>query len=297
MQKRAFGKTGLNLTPLGFGGAEIGFGKVPQETVNKLLNAALDSGLNIIDTAECYVDSEILIGNAVAHRRKDFALFTKVGHDGKSFNKNDWDASMLAESIDRSLVRLKTDHVDLVQLHSCDLAMLKKGDVIEVVEKAKKAGKTRFIGYSGDSHAALWAVESGRFDALQTSINIFDQEIFDLALPAAQKRGMGVIAKRPIGNAVWKYTSLPENGYYHSYWHRMNTLKYPFLSPAASIETALRFTLTNPAVTTAIVGTTQPDRWQSNAALAQKGALPPAEFETIRTHWKKNAPKDWIGQT
>ena len=298
MQKRPFGKTGMSLTVLGFGAAEIGFGKIPQETVNQVLNAALDSGLNLIDTAECYLDSEGLVGRAVSHRRNDFYLFTKLGHDGKSFGKEDWDVSMLEQSIDRSLKRLQTDHVDLLQLHSCSLEMLKQGDVIAVVERAKKAGKTRFIGYSGDSTAGRFAIDTGRFDALQTSCNIFDQECIDLLLPAAQARGMGVIAKRPIGNVAWRYPTLPENGYYHGYWHRMHKLAYDFLLPEdKGVEIALRFTLSHPAVTTAIVGTTRPERWQANAALAEKGPLPQAQYDAIRARWKKIAPADWVGET
>jgi aryl-alcohol dehydrogenase-like predicted oxidoreductase len=298
MQKRSFGKTGMSLTPLGYGAAEIGFGKVAQETVNTLLNAALDSGLNLIDTAECYLDSETLVGNAVAKRRKDFYLFTKCGHDGKSFGKADWDVSMLEQSIDRSLKKLQTDHVDLLQLHSCSLEMLQQGDVIAVVERAKKAGKTRFVGYSGDSTAAKFAIDTGRFDALQTSCNIFDQECIDLLLPAAAARGMGVIAKRPIGNVAWRYATLPENGYYHGYWHRMHNLAYDFLAPEEKgVEIALRFTLSNPAITTAIVGTTQPARWKSNAQLAQKGPLPKPQYDAIRARWKQIALSDWIGET
>jgi aryl-alcohol dehydrogenase-like predicted oxidoreductase len=205
---------------------------------------------------------------------------------------------MLELSIDRSLKKLQTDHVDLLQLHSCSLDLLKQGDVIAVVERAKKAGKTRFIGYSGDSAAAKFAIDTGRFDALQTSCNIFDQECIDLTLPAAAARGMGVIAKRPIGNVAWRYPTLPENAYYHGYWHRMHKLNYDFLSlEEKGVETALRFTLSNPAITTAIVGTTQPARWQSNAALAAKGPLPQDAYAAIRARWKEIAQPDWIGET
>src|ERR1019366_1252055 len=116
--------------------------------------------------------------------RKDFFLFTKCGHDGKSFNLPDWDPNMVAQSIDRSLQRLKTDRVDLLQIHSCSLDILKQGDVIKVVQKAKQAGKTRFLGFSGENAAAIWAINSGLFDTLQVSVNIADQEVLDVILPA-----------------------------------------------------------------------------------------------------------------
>ena len=185
--------------------------------VDRLLNGALDAGLNVIDTAECYINSEELIGQAVAARRSEYFLFTKCGHDKEGDN---WNPNKMAEQIDRSLRRLKTDRVDLLQLHSCTEEQLRQGDVIEVVTRARDAGKTRFIGYSGDSRAALYAVECGVFDTLQISVNIADQEGIDLAIPAAQVKGMGVIAKRPIANAVWKHATKPD-AYHRSYWDRL----------------------------------------------------------------------------
>src|SRR5579864_4159759 len=144
MEKRTLGKTGMDVTVLGFGGAEIGFRGVPQDTVARLLNGALDAGLNVVDTAECYPDGEEKVGQAISGRRSEYFLFTKVGHDGSSFAKGDhWNPKMMAASIDRSLKRLQTDRVDLVQLHSCTEAQLHQGDVIDVIRRAREAGKTR----------------------------------------------------------------------------------------------------------------------------------------------------------
>jgi aryl-alcohol dehydrogenase-like predicted oxidoreductase len=298
MEKRNFGRTGMELSVLGFGGAEIGFDSVAASAVAHLLGAALDAGLNVIDTAECY-GSEGSIGEAVAHRRDDFYLFTKCGHAG-GFSEPDWDIAMLEKSIDRSLSLLKTDCVDLVQLHSCSEDLLRQGDVIAVLQRARDAGKTRFIGYSGDSKAALYAIQCGAFDSLQTSVNIADQECIDLTLPQAAKAGMGVIAKRPIANVAWKSGSNPpDNTYHKSYWERLSKLDYPFLRPgsdADAVSIALRFTLAQAAVTTAIVGTTKPDRWKSNAALLDAGPLSPDQIQAIRDRWRAVAGDDWVGQ-
>ena len=108
----------MEVSVLGFGGSEIGYQQVAPERVERLLGSALDAGLNVIDTAECYLESEELIGRAVSHRRGDYYLFTKCGH-AAGFDLPDWDAHLLAESIDRSLQRLKTDYLALIQLHSC----------------------------------------------------------------------------------------------------------------------------------------------------------------------------------
>jgi aryl-alcohol dehydrogenase-like predicted oxidoreductase len=306
LERRKFGKTDMNVAVLGFGGAEIGYEKTDQATVGKLLNAALDAGLNVVDTAECYVDSEVQIGEAIGSRRKEFFLFTKCGHivDGKEHG-SDWSKSGILKSVERSLKRLKTEAVDLVQLHSCGIDELKKGECIEALEQAKKDGKTRYIGYSGDSTTAKYAVECGRFDSLQTSINICDQECIELTLPLAKEKDMGVIAKRPIANAVWRYDKNPEQSYHQEYWRRLQALKYSFATddarkkegPESPAAIAMRFTAMQPGVDVLIIGTSKPDRWKQNADLMKEGSLPKELAEYIRKRWKETAKSDWIGQT
>lgn len=295
MEHRVLGKTGLNVSILGFGGAEIGYEGVPLPIVETLLGSALDAGLNVIDTAECYGDSEEKIGQAVGKRRDDFHLFTKCGH-ASGFDLPDWDLKMLEQSIDRSLQRLKTDRVDLVQLHSCSEEILRQGDVIAVLQKARDAGKTRFIGYSGDDQAALYAVQCGAFDTLQTSLNVADQQPITLTLPQAQAANMGVICKRPIANAAWKHAEAP-GGYPQTYWERLQKLQYDFLSDSQkAAEIALRFTLSQPGVQTAIVGTTNPDRWHQNANLLTAGPLPADQTRAIRARWQAVGGDTWPGQ-
>ena len=298
MELREYGNTGMKVSTLGFGGSEIG-SNVSKQDVETLLNTALDAGLNVIDTAECYGDSEELIGDVLSHRRDDYYLFTKCGH-AAGVDGPDWDAKVLEQTIDRSLRRLKTEYVDVIHLHSCSEEVLRQGAVIEVLQRAKEAGKTRFIGYSGDTTDALYAIETGAFDSLETSLNIADQEAIDLTLAEARKRNMGVIAKRPIANAAWTFDTLPEDAYPFVYWRRLQELGYGFLAGndvQAAVETALRFTLSTEGVDTAIVGTTKPNRWQQNADLVAKGALPQELYDEIRTRWKEVAGADWTGRT
>jgi aryl-alcohol dehydrogenase-like predicted oxidoreductase len=266
--------------------------------VGRILGDALDAGLNVIDTAECYLQSEELIGQAMASRRSEFFLFTKCGHPEGPYAE-DWRPDSLLQSIRRSLQRLQTDRVDLVQLHSCSEAELRKGDAIAALKKARELGYTRYIGYSGDDQAARFAVGCGAFDAIQTSLSIADQQAIDLTLPLARERGMGVIIKRPIANGVWRHVQKPENSYIQPYWERLQKLQYDFVGtdPKKTAAIALGFALHCPGVHTAIVGTSKPGRWRENAAMLESEPLPHPMFQSIRARWREIAPPDWIGQT
>jgi aryl-alcohol dehydrogenase-like predicted oxidoreductase len=296
MERRRLGRTDMVASVLGFGGSEIGYEGASPRTVDRLLGAAIDAGLNVIDTAECYEDSEALIGAALGARRNDVHLLTKCGHP-RGYGRGDWRAASLLSSIERSLKRLRTDRLDLIQLHSCELAELRKGEAITALERARARGLTRYIGYSGDGEAARFAVECGRFDTLQTSVSLADQEAIELTVPAAMKQQMGVIAKRPIANAAWRYARRPAEPYYQPYWTRLRALDYAFLRDAErAVSVALRFTLAAPGVHTAIVGTRRPGRWAENARLLEAGPLPAVEYERIRARWKEVAEPGWTGQ-
>jgi aryl-alcohol dehydrogenase-like predicted oxidoreductase len=193
---------------------------------------------------------------------------------------------------------LQTDHLDLLQLHSCSADLLRQGDVIRCLQDLKAAGKTRHIGYSGDGDDAMFAIETGAFDTLQTSVNIADQRSIDTIVPAAAARGMGVIAKRPIANAAWKYSELPADAYAYEYWRRLKQIDYLFLRANLSeaVGTALRFTLSVPGVACAIVGTKSEERWRENLGLVLQPELPKEQFEAIRTIWRDRASPEWVGQ-
>ena len=299
MEKRQLGKTDMDVTVLGFGGSEIGYERVAQDSVDQLLNSALDADLNVIDTAECYYHSEELIGRAVGKRRNDFYLFTKCGHPHGMESSANWSKSSILASVQRSLHRLQTDFVDLVQLHSCSESELRHGEAVEALQTARERGFTRYIGYSGDSRAAHYAVDCGAFDTLQTSINIADQEAIELTLPIARQKQVGVIAKRPIANVAWKTGHRPRDSYHHEYWERLRRLNYAFLRNRPleeSVSIALRFTLSVPGVQTAIVGTTNPERWQQNVRMIEAGPLSEVKFRDIRDRWEEYAPRTWIGQ-
>ncbi|MDK1020754.1 MAG: aldo/keto reductase [Candidatus Hydrogenedentes bacterium] len=298
MEKRAFGNTDMDLSVLGFGAAEIGYEGASEEEVRSLLNEALDAGLNIIDTAECYMNSEEMIGNTVSNRRDDYYLFTKCGHPQGNVVGEDWSRASILSSIERSLRRLQTDHVDLVLLHSCAEDVLRNGEAIGALQKARDLGYTRYIGYSGDSMAARYAIECGEFDALEISVSIADQEAIGLTLSLAEEQKLGVIVKRPIANVAWKTSELPKNPYHQVYWERLQKLDYDFVKGDVSeaVGIALRFTLGVPGVHTLIVGTAKPGRWRENAAFLEEGPLSAKLSGSIQSRWKEVASDTWIGQ-
>lgn len=288
----------MEFSLLGFGGAEIGYNDTTQGDVTVLLNSALDAGLNVIDTAAAYRESEKKIGEAVGKRRREFYLLSKCGRI-EGFTREDWSKKGVLETIEKSLRALKTDYLDIAQLHHPSAEILRRGDCIEGLQRAVEKGYTRFIGYSGDNEDAKFAIGMNVFDSLQTSVSIADQTPIDGNIPLAVEKGLGVIAKRPIANAVWRHSAKPDESYHHEYWDRIQKLKYEFLnkSPEEATATALRFTLSVPGVSTAIVGTTKPNRWQENARYVAEGELSDEEFEAIRNRWQEVADEGWTGQT
>ena len=309
MKATTFGKTGAKVSALGVGLAEIGYelsmsdGDVKQ--AGDVLNRALDSGINFLDTAECYGISEELIGRTVTGRRKEFFLATKGGHLGGQ-SGTAWTPETVAGNVNNSLQRMKVDHVDLVQLHSCGIDVLEQGDVIRVLQDARKAGKTRFIGYSGDNESAHWAVDSGLFDTLQTSFNIADQgaRVSGL-LKKAEARGMGIIIKRPIAGGTWGAvrrgkTEQHVRGYDDTYFNRnkeMADLGPIPGEPADPVAFALGFLFSHPEPDVAIVGTKNPKHMESNLKLMDAGLkLDSHAVEEMHRRFEKLG-KDWRTQS
>jgi hypothetical protein len=274
METRTLGKTGLKVSRLGAGLAEIGSRDARDKTeqAGSVLNEALDAGINFLDTAACYGVSETLIGNTVSKRRDEFILATKCGHVTDDYEGEPWTAKTITDSIDRSLKRMKTDYIDLIQLHTCDIAVLEKGEAVRALQNARQAGKARYIGYSGDNGAAEWAVQSGLFDTLQTSFNLVDQYPRHSILEAVREKEMGLIVKRPIANAVWGAKESP-NDYAEEYFRRYGVLSQagPIPeAPADRILLSLGFTLAHEEVDVAIIGTKNPEHMKSNIKLLDR---------------------------
>ena len=157
METRGFGKTGLEVSALGFGGAPVGFLETDRRQVTEILNTLLDRGVNLIDTAASYRGSEEAIGEAIGHRRDDYVLVSKCGQALDDIEGAAWSPLLIERTVERALRRLKTDQIDVMLLHSCDLEVLQEGAALGALVKAREAGKVRFVGYSGDNEAAVHA--------------------------------------------------------------------------------------------------------------------------------------------
>ncbi|TVQ53968.1 MAG: aldo/keto reductase [Phycisphaerales bacterium] len=306
-ERRAFGSTGLQVSPLGFGGAPIGLLESEQDAVRQVLNDLLDAGANVIDTAAMYRGSEAMIGETIGHRRDEYILISKCGHAIEETDAAPWSPELIRASVERSLKRLRTDVIDVMLLHSCDLETLKKREALDELMRLREEGKIRFAGYSGDNEAAAWAVTQPDVRVLQTSINLCDQNNIEHVLPAARDHEVGVMAKRPIANAAWKDAEQYERyrDYAQPYVERFKAmgLSLDLLETDGDPnlvwpEIALRFTLTVPGVHTAIVGTTRPDRIPANLEAVQKGPLPDQIFEKIRSAFRNTEGSiHWDGKT
>ena len=271
IETTSLGKTGLEVSKLGIGLVKVGH-MSGVEDASRVLNTALDRGINFLDTAACYGNSEEMVGAAIGHRRDEYVLATKAGHVTRGATGEHWSPETVSESIDRSLKRMNTDHLDIVQLHSPDVDVLERGEAAEALVRAKEAGKTRFIGYSGDNEAARWAIDSGLFDTLQTSLNIVDQSARTRLLGPAEARGMGIIIKRPIGNAVWGTPSRPSDSPsdYFARAQEMAGMGPLPDDPEDPALLALGFIFAHPEVDTAIVGTGNLSHLTSNIEMVER---------------------------
>jgi len=201
MNLRPLGSTGLSVSEVGFGAWQLQTGStwsgMKETDAIRLVQLALELGCNLFDTAPHYGESETFLGKALAGRRSEAVIVTKFGHgpDGK----NSYEPSRLAPSIEGSLGRLKTDHVDVLLLHNPPADVLSgRHPIHEAIERLRDQGKVRFYGASLDESAEMDALfGSTRADVIEILFNVFHQgplKSFD----RAERKGVGLIAKVPL---------------------------------------------------------------------------------------------------
>jgi len=267
MTPRPLGRTGLTVSPLGLGAGPLGDAALSEPEADALVHRALDLGLTLFDTAPSYGTSEARLGRALKGRRGQVTLVTKGGYGVHGVP--DWTRACITQGVDQALERLATDHLDVFLLHSCGPQLLE--ELLEPLDAAKRAGKLRAFGYSGDGAGLDRAVELEAYEVLETSVNLVDQASLRTAIPRA--RGRGVLAKRALANAPWEAPARPDRPDAGEYWDRFQALALH--APLPMDELALRFSAFAPGVHCALAGTRRLAHLERLAAWVEKGPLPP----------------------
>src|SRR5215470_17695772 len=279
---RVLGRTGLPVTVLGYGAMELRGAPrgrdVTEAQAETVLNAVLDAGINFIDTSIDYGRSEDLIGRFIAHRRAEYFLASKCGcvPDAPMGAEHIHTAENIQAGVERSLRRMKTDHLDLVQFHrSLTRREFEEHGALEAALALKQAGKVRFLGVSGTLPNLMEQLEMGVFDAFQIPYSALQREHEEVIARAAAA-GAGIIIRGGVARGApsdWqrRYYMLP-GATMRERWEqaRLDEL----LNGMSRLEFTLRFTLSNPDLDTTIVGTRDAGHLRENIAAALKGPLP-----------------------
>ena len=274
-----FGNTGIQVTRLGYGALEIRY--ISEDEVNSLLNLVLDSGINFIDTAIDYGNSEELIGRHISHRRSEFFLASKCGCPVGFEKDHIFTRDNIVAGINQSLKRMKTDYLDLVQLHSSPSKdEIEKDDVIQTLIDIKKEGKVRFIGSSSTLPFLADHVDMEVFDAFQipySGLNRKHEEWISNAL----KSGAGTIIRGGVSRGEDENPTDQEN---KGEWENYRKANLDELLDEGESRTAfiLRFALSHPHLNTTIVGTKNTEHFKENINTANKGKLSEDIYEEAK---------------
>ena len=295
MTYRCLGRTGLQVSEIGLGTVELGLDygvpvgeehlRPSEEQAVRLLNQVLDLGVNFIDTARGYGTSEEVIGRALKSRRGEYILATKLAPlDDANLSDGEVRARVKA-SIVESLRALQTDAIDLLQCHHTPVEVVRRGRIVAAMQEAQREGLVRYVGASTyGEEAAIAVLEDGRFDTLQVAYSLVDRQPEDRVLPLAHQAGVGIIVRSVLlrGVLTRRYTFIPGRlAELRSAVERLHGLAGQEVGSLP--EMAYRFVLANPAVATALVGTSRTEELDAAMGFARLGPLPPELMGRIRT--------------
>jgi len=249
------------------GGGGLGDSGLDDAEVDRLLSGALDLGANLIDTAPSYGCSEQRIGRFWRGRRDRVVLSTKVGYGVPGVD--DGTAECIGLGVDQELTKVDTDYIDIVHLHSCDLATLQAGEVVEALAEAVDRGFVRLAASSGENEALAHAVGTGAFSVVQASVNVCDQAALAGPLARAAAASVGILAKRPLATAPWR-----SRGTEPVYAARFRVISAEAGPVEDWADAALRFAAFAPGVSACLVGTRRVEALESAARSIAKGPLP-----------------------
>ncbi|HEX6453747.1 MAG TPA: aldo/keto reductase [Trebonia sp.] len=301
---RALGRTGSDVTILGYGAMELrGQPRGPEitdEEAGRLLSAVLDGGINLIDTSPDYGRSEELIGAHVSHRRDEFFLASKCGcpiefpADVPPPYPHDYSQRNVRADVEQSLRRLRTDRIDLVQVHmSPSKATMEENGTVEALKELRSEGKIRFIGMSGILPNLPDHIAMDVFDAFQIPYSAVQRDHESLITEAADK-GAGTLIRGGAARGAaseeknWTVGPLTQDpGVGQRNWETSGIADLIQQAGIGKQEFILRFTLSHPGLSTTIVGTASPAHLADNIATAEKGPLP----DDVYTEAKRRLPR------
>jgi aryl-alcohol dehydrogenase-like predicted oxidoreductase len=282
MEKRQLGKTGLNVTTLGFGAMEVrgprvwGGRPVTDQQAETILNAVLDAGINFIDTSYDYGRSEEFIGKYISQRRGEYYLATKCGCTFENKGDHDdtphvWTRENLLHNIETSLRLMKTDYVDLWQIHNAPVNEVEANHLVEVMQEVQRSGKARHIAISSTLPHITTYIGWGVFTSFQIPYSALERQ-HENVIAAAAKSGAGVIVRGGVARGAPEEAGLGNK----DRWSLWEKAKLDELLAPGEGRTGflLRFTISHPDMDTTIVGTLIPEHLQDNLKAANAGVLP-----------------------
>jgi aryl-alcohol dehydrogenase-like predicted oxidoreductase len=283
--RRPLGKTGLQVTVLGYGamelrgpGAAIRNGKpITPEQADRVLNTVLDGGINFIDTSIDYGLSEESIGRAIAHRRGEYYLASKCGCNlDPSGPRHVFTRKNITEGVEQSLKRMRTDHLDLLQFHGLPPPEL-KDEALSTLQDLRRQGKARFIGASATLPDIASYIQAGVLDSFQMPYSAIERE-HEGAISLAARAGKGTVIRNGVGRGE------PGHGLAEpDRWKLYERARLAELHQGMStFEFMLRFTISHPDLSTTIVGSLNPDHVTANIAAAARGPLPPDVYREAK---------------
>ncbi len=281
LEKRQLGRTGLAVTFVGFGALEIGRNwgvgidtkRPSEEEAGRVLNRVLDLGIDLIDTASAYHKSEERIGRFISHRRQEFVLTSKCGeHSREPDTYYDFSYRAIKESIDRSLRLLRTDVIDVMQIHFGPEPekVLQEGETVAAMQDARKEGKIRFLGASPPNEILDACIDAGVFDVLQVGYNLLDRGA-ENAIARAAEAGIGILVRSGFAGGLLtpRVQELLENSEDR---HLAEVKKFlTLLNNRVELlpALALQFLHRNPNISSVLVGTKSEEHLKANLRLLQ----------------------------
>jgi aryl-alcohol dehydrogenase-like predicted oxidoreductase len=305
---RTLGRTGADVTVLSFGAMELrGRPRGPDiadQDAGRLLNAVLDGGINLIDTSPDYGRSEELIGSYIGHRRDEFFLASKCGcplelpADIPPPYPHDYSPGNVRADVEQSLRRLRTDRLDLVQVHmSPTRAALEQNHTVETLNELRAEGKVRFIGMSGILPNLPDHIAMDVFDVFQIPYSAVQRDHEELITRAADG-GAGTFIRGGAARGAaseeknWRTGPLSQDpGAGQRNWDTSGVADLVKEAGMSNMEFVLRFTLSHPGLSTTIVGTSNPAHLTGNIAIAEQGPLPADLYEEAKQRLPRVRPE------